>query len=106
MSEIKSGFSPLAIDYNQCRILWCAVVSAALDEAIEDQKFKRDGIGSIQRWVDSSDGRQVLACAGIEWHPGLAEKFGDFVRAGQPTSKFSKPKVVSRNGPRRFGVAV
>ena len=46
--------------------LFAAVVLAALDDAIADDKKYGNGVESIARWARSRDGREVLMCAGIE----------------------------------------
>ena len=46
--------------------LFAAVVLAALDDAIADNKKYGNGVEAIARWARSRDGREVLMCAGIE----------------------------------------
>ena len=47
------------------RNLFSAVVLAALNEAIIEHSRQGTGRGRIARWARTSDGRQVLSCAGI-----------------------------------------
>ena len=46
--------------------LFAAVVLAALDDAIADDKKYGNGPDVIARWARSRDGREVLMCAGID----------------------------------------
>ena len=46
--------------------LFAAVVLAALDDAIADDKKYGNGAEVIARWARSRDGREVLMCAGID----------------------------------------
>jgi hypothetical protein len=48
------------------RKLFAAVVLAALDDAIADDKKYGNGPDQIARWARSRDGREVLSCAGID----------------------------------------
>ena len=67
--------------------LWAAVVLAALDDAIaEDRKF-RDGQAYIARWARSRDGREVLSNAGIEPSERVVEGLQAFVAQGVLTSR-------------------
>ena len=45
--------------------LFAAVVLAALDDAIVDDKKYGNGGEQIKRWARSRDGREVLMCAGL-----------------------------------------
>ena len=51
---------------NRARKLFAAVVLAALDDAIADDKKYGNGPEQIARWARSRDGREVLSCAGID----------------------------------------
>jgi len=51
---------------NRSRKLFAAVVLAALDDAIADDKKYGNGPEQIARWARSRDGREVLSCAGID----------------------------------------
>ena len=58
-----------AFNYEQgqrSRKLFAAVVLAALDDAIADDKKYGNGPEQIARWARSRDGREVLSCAGID----------------------------------------
>src|SRR6056297_2828372 len=50
----------------RARKLFAAVVLAALDDAIADDKKYGNGPEQIARWARSRDGREVLSCAGID----------------------------------------
>jgi hypothetical protein len=67
--------------------LYAAVVLAAIDDAIKDEKASGRGAENIARWANSRDGREVLLKAGIE--PGSRAVSGlcRFVRGGKPTSQ-------------------
>ena len=62
------------------RKLFAAVVLAALDDAIADDKKYGNGPEQIARWARSRDGREVLSCAGIDPNErvvkGLMESHG------------------------------
>ena len=51
---------------NRARKLFAAVVLAALDDAIADDRKYGNGPEQIARWARSRDGREVLSCAGID----------------------------------------
>ncbi|MDA0362601.1 MAG: DUF6280 family protein [Proteobacteria bacterium] len=58
-----------AFNYEQgqrARKLFAAVVLAALDDAISDDKKYGNGPEQIARWARSRDGREVLTCSGID----------------------------------------
>ena len=59
---------------NRARKLFAAVVLAALDDAIADDKKYGNGPEQIARWARSRDGREVLSCAGIDPNERLAYK--------------------------------
>jgi len=71
---------------NRSRKLFAAVVLAALDDAIADDKKYGNGEESIARWARSRDGREVLTCAGIEPTERVVEGLKAFVRRGVRTS--------------------
>jgi len=48
------------------RKLFSAVVLAALDDAIRDEKVDGTGAEALARWARSRDGAEVLNCAGID----------------------------------------
>ena len=51
---------------DRARKLFAAVVLAALDDAIRDEKVNGTGADALARWARSRDGREVLNCAGID----------------------------------------
>ncbi len=66
--------------------LFAAVVLAALDDAIADDKKYGNGEEAIARWARSRDGREVLMCAGIDPTERAVEGLKSFVRRGVRTS--------------------
>ncbi|QDL91625.1 elongation factor P [Paroceanicella profunda] len=66
--------------------LFAAVVLAALDDAIADDKKYGNGEEAIARWARSRDGREVLMCAGIDPNERVVEGMKTFVRKGIRTS--------------------
>jgi Family of unknown function (DUF6280) len=66
--------------------LFAAVVLAALDDAIADDKKFGNGPDVIARWARSRDGREVLMCAGIEPNERTVRGMMEFVRRGVRTS--------------------
>jgi len=66
--------------------LFAAVVLAALDDAIADDKKYGNGADVIARWARSRDGREVLMCAGIDPNERTVKGMMDFVRRGVRTS--------------------
>jgi len=66
--------------------LFAAVVLAALDDAIADDKKYGNGAEQIARWARSRDGREVLMCAGIEPTERAVAGMVDFVKRGVRTS--------------------
>jgi hypothetical protein len=66
--------------------LFAAVVLAALDDAIADDKKYGNGVESIARWARSRDGREVLMCAGIEPTERCVKGMMEFVSRGVRTS--------------------
>ena len=66
--------------------LFAAVVLAALDDAIADDKKYGNGVESIARWARSRDGREVLMCAGIEPTERCVAGMLGFVEKGVRTS--------------------
>ncbi len=71
---------------NRARKLFAAVVLAALDDAIADDKKYGNGPEQIARWARSRDGREVLSCAGIDPNERVVEGLMDFVGRGVRTS--------------------
>ena len=76
---------------NRARKLFAAVVLAALDDAIADDKKYGNGPEQIARWARSRDGREVLSCAGIDDF-----KKGCYV--GQEITARMKHKTALRKG--------
>ena len=71
---------------NRSRKLFAAVVLAALDDAIADDKKYGNGPEQIARWARSRDGREVLSCAGIDPNERVVTGLMDFVGKGVRTS--------------------
>ena len=71
---------------NRARKLFAAVVLAALDDAIADDKKFGNGPDQIARWARSKDGREVLTCAGIDPNERVVEGLMNFVAKGVRTS--------------------
>jgi len=70
----------------RARKLFAAVVLAALDDAIADDKKYGNGPEQIARWARSRDGREVLSCAGIDPNERVVSGLMDFVSKGVRTS--------------------
>ena len=66
--------------------LFAAVVLAALDDAIADDKKYGNGAEQIARWARSRDGREVLSCAGIDPNERVVKGLVEFVAKGVRTS--------------------
>lgn len=66
----------------RARKLFAAVVLAALDDAIRDEKANGSGADALARWARSRDGREVLHCAGIDPTDRAIEGLVAFVRKG------------------------
>ncbi len=70
----------------RARRLFAAVVLAALDDAIADDRKYGNGPEQIARWARSRDGREVLMCAGIEPNERVVVGMMEFVSRGVRTS--------------------
>jgi len=70
----------------RARKLFAAVVLAALDDAIADDKKFGNGPDQIARWARSRDGREVLSCAGIDPNERVVKGLMAFVSRGVRTS--------------------
>ncbi len=70
----------------RARKLFAAVVLAALDDAIADDRKYGNGPEQIARWARSRDGREVLSCAGIDPNERVVEGLMEFVGKGVRTS--------------------
>ena len=82
---------------NRARKLFAAVVLAALDDAIADDKKYGNGPEQIARWARSRDGREVLSCAGIDPNERVVGGLMEFVAKGVRTSgKWCKGKSKKR----------
>ena len=75
-----------SVQGNRSRKLFAAVVLAALDDAIADDKKYGNGPEQIARWARSRDGREVLSCAGIDPNERVVEGLMTFVSKGVRTS--------------------
>jgi len=71
---------------SRARKLFAAVVLAALDDAIADDKKYGNGPEVIARWARSRDGREVLTCAGIDPNERCVKGMMAFVGRGVRTS--------------------
>ncbi|MCY4461621.1 MAG: DUF6280 family protein [Albidovulum sp.] len=71
---------------SRARKLFAAVVLAALDDAIADDKKYGNGTEVIARWAQSRDGKEVLTCAGIDPNERVVAGLEEFVRRGVRTS--------------------
>ena len=71
---------------NRARKLFAAVVLAALDDAIADDRKYGNGAEQIARWARSRDGREVLSCAGNDPNERVVDGLMDFVSKGIRTS--------------------
>jgi hypothetical protein len=67
---------------SRARKLFSAVVLAALDDAIRDEKVDGSGAEALARWARSRDGREVLSCAGIDPNDRAVNGMVTFVRKG------------------------
>ncbi len=71
---------------DRARKLFSAVVLAALDDGIQDDKRYGNGPEQIARWARSRDGHEVLSCAGIDPNERVVSGLIDFVGKGIRTS--------------------
>lgn len=67
---------------SRCRKLFAAVVLAALDDAVKEQKETGTGVESIATWARTRDGKLVLSSAGLEISERTITLLMDFVRRG------------------------
>ncbi len=67
---------------DRARKLFSAVVLAALDDAIKDEKADGSGAEALARWARSRDGREVLNCAGIDPNDRAVAGMVAFVQRG------------------------
>ena len=86
---MKDFVDAAAFNSEQCNReskLFAAVVLAALDDAIADDRKYGNGPEQIARWARSRDGREVLSCAGIDPNERVVEGLMEFVAKGIRTS--------------------
>ncbi len=86
MRDFIDNIGPSNEQGNRARKLFAAVVLAALDDAIADDKKFGNGAERIARWARSRDGREVLTCAGIEPNERVVNGLMAFVSKGIRTS--------------------
>jgi len=86
MKDFVDGTSFNAEQGSRARKLFAAVVLAALDDAIADDKKYGNGPDQIARWARSRDGREVLSCAGIDPNERVVSGLMEFVSKGVRTS--------------------
>ena len=87
--EMNDFVDGTAFNFEQgqrARKLFAAVVLAALDDAIADDKKYGNGPDQIARWARSRDGREVLSCAGIDTNERVVSGLMEFVSNGVRTS--------------------
>ena len=87
--EMADFIDSTAFNYEQgqrARTLFAAVVLAAVDDAIADDKKYGNGPDQIARWARSRDGREVLSCAGIDPNERVVKGLMEFVSKGVRTS--------------------
>ena len=86
MSDLVDATAYNSEQGQRARKLFAAVVLAALDDAIADDKKFGNGPDQIARWARSRDGRDVLTCAGIDPNERVVEGLMEFVGRGVRTS--------------------
>jgi hypothetical protein len=82
---------------SRARKLFSAVVLAALDDAIADERRTRKGTEAIARWARSRDGQEVQSNAGIESNERTVENMKTFVQRGVTTSTALSRAQAGRN---------
>ena len=90
----------------RARKLFAAVVLAALDDAIADDKKYGNGPEQIARWARSRDGREVLSCAGIDPNERVVKGLMEFVSKGVRTSVALSREESERRMAAEAGVSV
>lgn len=78
--------SLLAEQGKRAQKLFSAVVLAAIDDAIAEEKKTGTGVGTIQSWARSKDGKLILSAAGIEICDRTVDNLAAFVRRGIKTT--------------------
>jgi hypothetical protein len=89
ITSMLDSIDSTAFNFEQgqrARKLFAAVVLAALDDAIADDKKYGNGPDQIARWARSRDGREVLSCAGIDPNERVVKGLIEFVAKGVRTS--------------------
>jgi hypothetical protein len=86
MADFIDGTAFTQEQGQRARKLFAAVVLAALDDAISDDKKYGNGPEQIARWARSRDGREVLSCAGIDPNERVVKGLMEFVARGVRTS--------------------
>ena len=86
MTDFVDGTAFNSEQGSRARKLFAAVVLAALDDAIADDKKYGNGPEQIARWARSRDGREVLSCAGIDPNERVVQGLMEFVGKGVRTS--------------------
>lgn len=66
--------------------LFAAVVLAAIDDAIAEEKKSGTGVAAIETWARSKDGKLILSAAGIEVCERTVTNLMAFVRRGIKTT--------------------
>lgn len=75
-----------SVQADRAKMMFAAVVLAALDDAIDEDRKYGNGDKQIARWANSRDGHQVLMCAGIEPGERTTQGLMSFVAKGVRTS--------------------
>ena len=86
---------------SRSRKLFAAVVLAALDDAIADERKYGNGKENIQRWARSRDGREILTCAGVDPNERVVDGLIEFVSRGVRTSVALSREESERRNQRR-----
>lgn len=78
--------SLLAEQGKRAQKLFAAVVLAAIDDAIAEEKKTGTGVGTIRSWARSKDGSLILSAAGIETCERTIDNLAAFVQRGIKTT--------------------
>jgi len=70
----------------RARKLFSAIVLTVIDDAITDDQRFGNGVDSIAQWARSSDGKEILACAGIDPSERAVRGLMNYVKKGIRTS--------------------
>ena len=71
---------------NAARKMWAAVVLAAVDDAIRDNRKTGKGTIYLRRWLSSRDGAEVLHNAGLDAGERVTAGLVAYVERGALTS--------------------